>query len=199
MKRLVTSISLVAMLMAGAINVNVWAANANDAKTLIEKTTKKVLEALKADSTKTHALVDKVVLPHFDFRKMSRLVLAKNWRKLSRKQRRDFIKEFRGLLVRTYSSALVEAAGKVSKIDYSVVKRGSKKATVKSQVYQQGKPTPIKVDYVMYYHKKKRAWKVYNVKVEGVSLVTNYRTEFSNDIKKLGIKGLIEKIANKAK
>jgi phospholipid transport system substrate-binding protein len=199
MKRLVTSLSLVAMLIAGAVNVNVWAANANDAKTLIENTTKQVLEALKADPTKTHALVDKVVLAHFDFRKMSRLVLAKNWRKVSRKQKKDFIKEFRGLLIRTYSSALVEAAGKVSKIDYSVKKRGSKKAIVKSQVYQQGKATPIKVDYVMYYHKKKKAWKVYNVKVEGVSLVTNYRAEFSNDINKLGIEGLIEKIAKKAK
>jgi len=199
MKRLVTSLSLVAMLMAGAVNVNVWAANANDAKTLIENTTKQVLEALKADPTKTHALVDKVVLAHFDFRKMSRLVLAKNWRKVSRKQKKDFIKEFRGLLIRTYSSALVEAAGKVSKIDYSVKKRGSKKAIVKSLVYQQGKARPIKVDYVMYYHKKKKAWKVYNVKVEGVSLVTNYRAEFSNDINKLGIEGLIEKIAKKAK
>jgi phospholipid transport system substrate-binding protein len=197
MKRLITNISLIAMLMAGAVNV--WAASANDAKTLIENTTKQVLEALKADSTKTHALVDKVVFPHFDFRKMSRLVLAKNWRKVSRQEKKRFIKEFRGLLIRTYSSALVEAAGKVSEIDYSAVKRGSTKATIKSKVYRQGKSTPIMVDYVMYFHKKKKEWKVYNVKVEGVSLVTNYRTEFSNDIKKLGITGLIEKIAKKAK
>lgn len=199
MKRLVTSLSLAAILMAGVVNVNVWAANAKDAKALIQKTTTQVLEALKADSTQIHALVDKVVLPHFDFRKMSRLVLAKNWRKLSRKQRRRFVKEFRGLLVRTYSTALVQAAGKVSKIDYSVKRRGSKKATVKSKVFQQGNPTPIKVDYVMYYNRKKHGWKVYNIKAEGVSLVTNYRAEFSNDIRKLGVQGLIDKIANKAK
>ncbi len=199
MKRLVTSLSLAAMLMAGVVNVNVLAANANDAKILIENTTTQVLEALKADTTKIHALVDKVVLPLFDFRKMSRLVLAKNWRKLSRKQRKRFVKEFRGLLVRTYSTALVQAAGKVSKIEYSVKKRGSKKATVKSEVFQQGNSTPIKVDYVMYYNKKKHAWKVYNLKAEGVSLVTNYRSEFSNDIRKLGVNGLINKIANKAK
>jgi len=197
MKRLITNLSLAAMLMAGAINV--WAANANDAKVLIENTTTQVLEALKADSTKIHALVDKVVLPHFDFRKMSRLVLAKNWRKLSREQRKDFVKEFRGLLVRTYSTALVEAVGKVSQMDYSVKRRSSRRATVKSQVYQQGKPIPIKVDYVMYYHNKKRAWKVYNVRVEGVSLVTNYRTEFRNDMRRLGVNGLIDKIAKKAK
>ncbi len=199
MKRLITSLSLVAMLMAGAINVNVWAANANDAKELIENSTQQVLEALKADPSKIHALVDKVVLPIFDFRKMSRLVLTKNWRRISRKQKKRFIKEFRGLLVRTYSSALVEAAGKVNKIDYSLIKRGSRRAIVKSQVYQQGKSKPIKVDYIMYFHRKKHQWKVYNVKVEGVSLVTNYRSEFSRDINTLGIDGLIKKIANKAK
>lgn len=181
---------LVGLLMVATLNV--WASS--DAETLIKNTTNQVLEALKADSSRIHSLVNKVVLPHFDFERMSKLVLGKHWRRTTKDQQKRFADEFRGLLVRTYSSALVEAAGKVRTIDYSSVdRRGNPpQATVSSKVYQVGKPTPIEVDYDMYYHGGK--WKVYNVTVGGVSLVTNYRTEFANDINKIGIEGLIKKI-----
>jgi phospholipid transport system substrate-binding protein len=174
--------------------LNVWASSG--AETLIRNTTNKVLEKLKADSSQIHGLVDKVVLPHFDFERMSKLVLGKNWRRTTEDQQKRFAKEFRGLLVRTYSSALVEAAGKVRNINYSTQDKGGNppKAKVSTQVYQKGKSTPIKVDYEMYYHGGK--WKVYNITVGGVSLVTNYRNEFANDIRTKGIEGLINKIKN---
>lgn len=169
-----------------------------DAEALVSQTTNKVLEALKADSGKIHALVDKVVLPHFNFVKMSRSVLGKNWRKFSKKQKKRFAKEFRGLLVRTYSAALVEAAGKVDRIEYSsedISTEKTQKASVSAKVYQKGKSVPINGDYFMYCNKDNE-WKAYNIKVAGVNLVNNYRSEFASDINNIGIDGLINKIKN---
>jgi phospholipid transport system substrate-binding protein len=173
----------------------VWASSG--AETLIKSTTNEVLNALKADSSQIYSLVEKIVLPHFDFERMSKLVLAKNWRRITDDQKIRFANEFSGLLVRTYSAALVEAAGKVRKFEYSTVDKGSNppRATVSSKVYQKGKPKPIEVDYDMY--SLRGQWKVYNLKVGGVSLVNNYRTEFAKDINKMGIEGLINKLKNK--
>ena len=142
--------------------------------------------------------MDKVVLPHFDFVKMSRSVLGKNWRKFTTDQKRRFVTEFRGLLVRTYSAALVEAAGKVKKIEYSsedISTKKTQKASVSAEVYQKGKSVPIKADYFMYCNKKDK-WKAYNIGVAGVNLVNNYRSEFATDINSIGIDGLIDKIKN---
>jgi phospholipid transport system substrate-binding protein len=147
-------------------------------------------------------------LPNFDFCKMSRLVLGKKgkktWKRASKAQQDRFVNAFRDLLVRTYSAALVEAAGRVRYIHYSSRKRGSKKAIVKTKVYQRG-GSPIKVDYAMYRPGKKsrrkcnlsKGWKVYNVKVGGSSLVTTYRNEFVNYIRIGGINYLIEKVEEK--
>jgi len=194
MRYLFARLALLTLLLT--ITLNVWATTSDQAQALIEGTTDEVLQVLKTDSGQIYTLVDKAILPHFDFVRMSRLVLARNWRKVSRDQKRRFIEGFRALLVRTYATALVDVAGKVDKIDYTSAKRGSKKATVRSKVYQQGKATPIEVSYFMYYHKKKKQWKVYNVTVGGVSLVTNYRSEFANDFRVMGIEGLINKIKN---
>jgi len=185
-------VALVCLLMIATLNV--WASSG--AETLIRNTTNKVLNALKADKSQAHRLVENAVLSHFDFERMSKLVLAKNWRRITDDQKISFANEFRGLLIRTYSSALVEAAGKVRTIDYSSVNKGGSppRAMVSSKVYQSGKAMPIEVDYDMYSHKGQ--WKVYNVKVGGVSLVNNYRTEFANDINRMGIEGLINKIKN---
>lgn len=193
MKQLFTHIVLAGFLMMGSSSA--WASP--EAETLIRDNTNEVLEALKADSSQIHALVNDIVLPNFDFVRMSKLVLGKNWRRATDDQKTRFADEFRGLLVRTYSSALVEAAGKVRNIDYSSKdkkKKGPPQTMVYTKVYQRGKPKPIEANYDMYYHDGK--WKVYNVTVGGVSLVTNYRTEFANDIKKMGVEGLINKIKN---
>jgi len=181
-----------------------WAAEPNpaDAKALVENITKQVLQQLKADPSKVYTLVDKVVLPHFDFVKMSKLVLGGNWRKISKSQKNRFVKEFRALLVRTYADALVEAAKTDVKVTYkdpvsAKLKRCPKCIILKTRVKQTGKPA-IQADYVMYPNKKGK-WKAYNVKMGGVSLVTNYRTEFNNKIKQIGIEGLINELKNKNK
>jgi len=177
------------------LTFNVYAANPANAEAVIKNTTDKVLKKLKHGSNEgVHVLIDQVVLPHFDFIKMSRLVLKEHWKTANKSQKRSFVKAFRGLLVRTYATALVSAAGKVRKIDYSTTATSSKKAIVSAKIYQTGKSQPLKVDYAMYYKGK---WKVYNVTVGGVSLVTTYRTEFAGVIKKKGIDGLVDYIKNK--
>jgi phospholipid transport system substrate-binding protein len=175
--------------------LNVWAAHPAQAR--IENATDKVLKALRADSSQIYTLVDKVVLPLFDFARMSKLVLGKNWKRANRDQKIRFVKAFRDLLVRTYAMGLVEAAGQIDRIEYSSRARSSKRATVRSKVYQKGIATPIDVNYSMYYYGGK--WKVYNVSIGGVSLVTTYRTEFTNDIRTMGMNGLINKLEKKSR
>ena len=189
MKQFIARITLAALLMMVAIT-SVWANSA--AETLVKDTTTKVLQALKTDSSQVEMLVEKIVLPHFDFHRMSKLVLGKNWKSTTTDQQDRFANEFKGLLVRTYAAALVETAKQVAKIDYTSISQDAKKATVEAKVYQIGKATPLEVEYAMYYYRGK--WQVYNVNVGGVSLVTNYRTEFTNDIRTMGIEGLINKI-----
>jgi phospholipid transport system substrate-binding protein len=197
-KQVLARVTFVWALMFLAFNAYADCGTPADAEALVSKTTDKVLEALKADSSEIYALVDKIVLPHFDFVKMSRSVLGKNWHKFSLDQKKKFVTEFRGLLVRTYSAALVEAAGKVDRIEYSsedISTEKTQKASVSAKVYQKGKPSPINADYFMYCNKDDE-WKAYNIKVAGVNLVNNYRSEFASDIDKIGIDGLIDKIKN---
>jgi len=187
---------MIALLMAGTLNV--WAADYSQAKVLIESSINKALKTFKADPSQTYKLVDKVVLPLFDFVKMSKLVLGRNWRKANRDQRKRFVIEFRALLVRTYTTALVKRAKTDIKVSVSYEqprnagRRGCPDCIIlKTHVKLSGK-RPINVDYAMY--PKKGKWKVYNVSVGGVSLVTTYRNEFKNDIRTKGINGLINKI-----
>jgi phospholipid transport system substrate-binding protein len=187
MKQIFTTIALVCMLGVLPIDNNAYAASA--AENVIRTTTNKVLA--NPNRLRNEATALKLVNKVFDFQKMSRSVLGKNWKKTSRKQKKRFIKAFRGLLVRTYSNALIEAAGKVKRVEYNTSVKGNK-ATVRTRVYQKGKATPIKVKYKM--KKRSGKWKAYNVIVGGVSLVNNYRSEFSNDIRTKGMDGLIKKI-----
>ena len=184
--------------------VNVFAADANDAKNLVKDTTDKVLQALKADPSQVINLVDEIVLPHFDFVKMSQLVLSKHWRAADDGQKVRFVRAFRELLVRTYANALVETAKGNVTVDYDEpvnagIKRCPECITLKSTVNQVGKE-PINVDYAMYVDEEEH-WKIYNVYVGGVSLVINYRNEFANDVSKMGIEKFIVKLetSNKEK
>jgi phospholipid transport system substrate-binding protein len=133
-------------------------------------------------------------------------VLGTHWKTATPEQQKRFINAFRDLLVRTYSSALVEAAGDKLKVNYLPVKdSGARSVTLRTEVAQ-GNNKPIIVEYAMYvpdadwmkqWNINTPGWKVYNVTVEGVSLVTNYRTEFANDIERMGMEGLIKKVQAK--
>jgi len=192
MKQVFTSLAIIGFLMVSPIDNNVWATSAED---VIRTTTNEVLdnpERLK-DPKEVGKLLDNV----FSFYLMSRSVLGQHWKSATKSQKKRFIRAFRDLLIRTYSNALVEAAGKVKKDDvkYSSKVRG-KKTTVFTDVQQKGKKT-IKVKYEM--RNRKGKWQVYNVIVGGVSLVNNYRTEFRNKVQKIGLDALISEIKNRKK
>lgn len=188
------------------LSISSVAMASEEAKDMIQATTDKMMAALQAEQSslekepaKVYKLVDEIVLPSFDFERMSQLVLGKNWKKASESQRSEFVSAFRDLLVRTYATAIAKAVLKEGGVEVNYLpvnaEADAKWVTVKTQVQYQGENFAI--DYNVYPEPSSKQWKVFNVVVEGISLVTNYRTEFNNDISSIGIEKLIEKIKNR--
>ena len=171
-------------------------------QTLIKNSSDRMQKALKENKATieknpsfVYGLVDKILLPNFDFSKMSKLALGKNWRKASTAQRERFIGEFRLLLVRTYSIAMLEFTdGDIIFLPF----RGDlakKKVKVKMEIARPSGPT-IPMALSMYLNKQKK-WMVYDVKIDGISLVTNYRSTFATEIRNDGMDKLIENLSTR--
>jgi phospholipid transport system substrate-binding protein len=172
----------------------------SEPQALVKDASDRMLQALKDNEDKieedpkfVYGLVDEILLPNFDFAKMSKLALGKNWRKADAEQRVRFIGEFRLLLVRTYSTAMLEYT------DEEIVflpfrdDLAKKRVKVKMEILQAGGPS-IPMALSMYLNKE-QAWKVYDVKIDGISLVTNYRSTFATEIRKGGMEKLIDNLA----
>ena len=151
---------------------------------------------LDKDPSGIYRLVGDQVLPHFDFTKMTRTAMGKYWRRASDEQKNLLVKEFRELLVRTYGVALLNYSGE--KINYLPLRPSNnpERVTVQTRVKEEGGPE-IPVDYRLFY--KNNAWKVYDVVIDGVSLVSNYRTSFSGQIRRAGVDGLIKQLVEQNK
>ncbi len=151
-------------------------------------------EQLKEDPALVYDLVHEYILPHLDEVTIAKLALGKNWRTASREQKIEFINEFRNLLIRTYGKSLSEFSDQ--EINYFPVrlKEGEQKVVVKSEVLQPGGPS-IPVSYRM--RIKGDAWKVYDLSIDGVSLVTSYRGTFDQEVRKGGIEGLLKYLKDK--
>ena len=169
---------------------------------LVEKTTDRIVAALKVEQaaikenpSRLYEIVDEIVLPHFDFYRMSRWVLGKHWRKATPAQREQFVREFRTLLVRTYAKALNDNYDKPIDLLPMRAKKGADEVTVRTEV-QVDSGFPIPIDYKMY-RNDKGEWLVYDVSVDGVSLVTNYRSTFSKEIRQGGLPRLIADLAKR--
>ena len=168
---------------------------------LVKKISDEVIEIIKQDKDiqagekkKIESLVDAKVLPHFDFRRMTALALGRNWSKANAEQQKMLTSEFRAMLVRTYSSALSTYKNQVIEFKPLRAAAADEDVTVRSQIRQPG-GAPISIDYSM--EKTPAGWKVYDVVVGGVSLVTNYRETFNAAIRDGGIDGLIKTLAAK--
>ena len=143
--------------------------------------------ALRQDSSRIYELVDQIVLPNFDFELMSRWVLGRAWQQATPDQRRRFAEEFRTLLVRTYAKALLEYSDEDVRVPPQPPASGSE-TTVRTEV-QPKTGRPIQINYSM--HLGNAGWKVYDVTVDGVSLVTNYRSTFASQIRNSGLDAVI--------
>lgn len=167
----------------------------------LERTSNQVIQILRDDQEllqkepeRVYKIVDDYILPHLDDVTMAKLALGKNWKKATKDQKIEFVSEFKNLLIRTYSKSLVEF--KDQEINYFPVKLAADahKASVKAEVIQPGGPS-IPMAYRV--RIKNNAWKVYDIKIDGVSLVTSYRGTFTQEIRKSGIDGLLKYMREK--
>lgn len=170
---------------------------------LARNTTQEVLAILKADKDiqsgnvkKAYDLVEAKVLPHFDFNRMTQLAVGKHWNAATPQQKQVLVKEFRSLLVRTYASSLTEFSNQSVDFKPLNMRPEDSQVTVKTEIKQPG-GKPIPVDYEMY--KTDFGWKVFDVAIDGVSLVINYRSSFANTIRQSGIDGLISTLEAKSR
>ncbi len=196
MKKAVVALLLMLGLMQPALAIQ-------SPQTLVQETSEKMLAKLKAEKEllkqepgRIYELVNEIVIPHFDFEYMSQLVLGKYWRRASADQRHEFTEQFRTLLVRTYAKSLNEYSDQVINFLPFREVSGGGDVTVRTEVDQPG-GFPIPIDYRL--HQKGGAWKVFDVIIDGVSLVTNYRSSFSKEIRRGGIDTLIAKLAERNK
>ncbi len=169
---------------------------------LVKSITGEVVAVLKQDRDiqagnpkKIEELIEAKVLPHFNFTRMTRIAMARNWRLATPEQQKELTGEFKTLLVRTYSTALSNYRDQL--IDYKPLRAKPEdvEVTVRSEVKQSGSSQPVAIDYEM--EKTPNGWKVYDVKVGGVSLVTTYRDTFTSEVKERGVDGLIKSLAAK--
>lgn len=169
---------------------------------LARTTTQEVLAILKQDKeiqggdlNKVYQLVEAKILPNFDFNRMTQLAVGRHWPRATASQKQTLVTEFRNLLVRTYSSSLTAFSDQSVEFKPLAMKPDDTDVTVRSEIRQPGRqPTPI--DYSMY--KTNFGWKVYDVSIDGVSLITNYRASFASTIRQSGIDGLIKVLADKS-
>jgi phospholipid transport system substrate-binding protein len=169
--------------------------------TVLEMASRQMISAINAnqDKIKTdpavlNGLVEEILMPHIDFIAASKWVLGKHWRRANKEQKLEFIRQFRTLLLRFYSTALSEylTTNTVTEDMFVFLPlRGdttNKQVTVNSEIHApSGSIIPVK--YSM--HLTRKGWKVYDVSIEGVSMVTTYRTSFAAEIKQKGLDGLI--------
>ena len=170
---------------------------------LVKQTADEVLTIIKNDKEiqagnkqQLYALVEAKILLNFDFDRVCRMVLGKSWRSATPEQQAIFQKEFRSLLLRTYASALGKYKDQI--IEYKPLRMevDAKNVSVKTQILQPG-GQPVAVDYDLI--KSENGWKVYDIVIESVSLVTNYRSQFSNEIRLNGLDSLNKKLEEKNK
>ncbi len=192
------TVTLMAASVANMAYAQTAAQTAPDA--LVKSTVDEVLGVIKTgkDRRVLSEVVETKVLPHFDFKAMTRMAVGRHWRDASATQQQSLENAFRGLLVTTYTQALSQSATPEQMVDVRplAVKPADDDVTVRTLVKDASRK-PLAIDYRL--AKAANGWKVYDVVVESLSLVTNYRSSFNEEITKSGIDGLIKALEAKNK
>ena len=169
---------------------------------LVKQVTAEVLDAIKSDKKLASGdrsaalkLAEEKVLPHIDFEEATRLAVGRAWSQASPEQKKQLTTEFRRMLVRVYSSAIQPYGGQSIKVSPVRMRPGDTEVTVHNSFVRQGGGKPVGFDYSM--RKTDQGWKIYDIVVEGVSLVLTYRSEFDNVVRQQGVDGLIKALASK--
>ncbi len=165
------------------------------AQTLVEDAITAMLDVLKNDGDKIksdpdyrQSKVEELIVPHLDFDTMTKLAVGKFWRRADAAQQKELISEFKMLLLNTYTDALTEYSNEVITFEPFRPEERADRAVVRSTFSQSGgSDVPV-----LYKLRDKGGWSIYDIEVNNISLVTNYRTAFTTEIGKGGIAGLIE-------
>lgn len=172
-----------------------------DAQALVRATADKVLAEVRAnkarldrDNSGIYDLVQRHVVPHFDFTRMTQSAMGRHWRSATEEQRSALVREFQEMLVRTYAVALLNYSGQ--QIEYLPLRASAVEddVLVQTKVSDSGAP-PIPIDYRLY--RTLGGWKVYDVSIDGVSLVSNYRSSFAEQVQRNGVDGLIRQLSDR--
>jgi len=187
------------IILALVMSITVSAAEAPDL--FVKKIADEVFEILKTDKDlkagnkeKAYKITEEKILPYFDFDRISKLVLGKAWPAASKEEQEAFKKEFRLMIIKTYGSALLKFKDQTLNYKPTRFQPSDEEVLVRTEILQSGAP-PLPIDYML--EKDGSSWRVFDIIIEGVSLVTNYRGQFSNEIKQNGIASLITKLAEK--
>ena len=192
---------VLAFIGALALSFGAWAQQDLAPDQLVQKITDDVLAAIKSDKQlaagdrqKALKLAEEKVLAYIDFEQATRLAVGRAWREATPEQRKRLVTEFRNMLVRTYSNAIEGYQGQTLKVLPSRGKQDPEETVVRTQFVRAG-GQPLPIDFSM--RKTDQGWKVFDITVEGVSLVLTYRSEFDAVVKQEGIDGLIKRLASK--
>ncbi|HEX5363437.1 MAG TPA: ABC transporter substrate-binding protein, partial [Gallionella sp.] len=189
------------LLLALMAPCGVGRADAVSPEAMVKNTANEVMEILKSDKDagngdmhKLGDLVEEKIASKFNFNRISKMILGRYWNTASQEQQDRFIVEFRSLLVRTYSSALSKYRNQT--IEYKPLRSapGDTSVKVRTQIIQPGGPA-IPLDYSL--ENTDGNWKVYDVNIDGLSLVTIYRGQFAEELKQNGVGGVIQRLAEK--
>lgn len=196
------SLGIIVLMLSNLLVFPAWSMEAPDR--LVDQTVKEVIEIIQkdeelrnGDKEKMLDLIETKILPHFNFTRMTQLAMGQHWSAAVPEQQNKLVDEFRTLLVRTYSNALTSYHDETIKVNPIKQLGDSTETTVRTVVIQGKGKQPVPIDYSM--EKKPDGWKVYDVTVGGVSLVTNYRGSFNSQVRKGGIEGLLKTLVAKNK
>jgi phospholipid transport system substrate-binding protein len=170
---------------------------------LVETTITELIDQLQAqrpelekDKLKLFEMVENVVVPHFEIQMIARLVLGKHWRAANDVQRSEFTEEFKKLMVRTYATALFEYTGKERmEIKPLRMKDGDQRVRVETTVILPSAPAvPVHYSFIL---TEDGNWKIYDIKIDGISLVTTYRSSYGQAVQSKGLDALINELKEK--
>lgn len=206
------SVLFVALVMAAVLSPFTQAALAgpastNDPQNLVSDTINQLIdrlreniERIKSDERLAYQISDDLVAPHIDFPRVTRLVIGKYWHDASTAQRRQLNEEIRTLLIRSYVTAMTSYADQIvahkNRISYlpSRYQPGDTKASVRANITLESGQV-VEVQYQLYYTDNE--WKIYDIRIEGISLAITYRTTFGEKIKREGLDSLIAQLSEK--
>ena len=192
----------IALLLIVLLTSQAFAIDERAPEQIVEDTTATVLKTLnedndrlKEDPTLINALINDTIIPIVDLNSMGKLILGKHWKQASKEQRSSFILEFKDMLIRTYANSLADYGHAKVKVLPERGKQQGKYHTVQTELVVGSGKAPLQVAYI-FRNNKQKEWKVFDLAVDGLSLVKNFRTSFGQEIKETSLDALIARLAN---